>query len=330
MPIVKCYEVKILKKTMLTIFTIFLIITSGLNVVSANMTEYNITNNDQIEPSEEKQINENTEETDEIQRKRTNETVIATCTGYQNITFNDSYNGYCANKYLKDAKIGEKFIVQDTSKLINPQYNESVGNYLKILFVDHYDLIINDKEATTLTIWEFTDNFYKTDYYRSIVPIILKAAEEGRMIPDKGEVKKINETTEAIFDFEYLESMNDTTQNFFGYKITYRDIISEMANNTGSLGNSADNQTPENNTTENNTTENNTQQTQKQENNTQQTQKQENNTYPTKIENVLKKGKSNPDNHFMLLKHETGKAISLLIGIILILGCVLVIAFRRD
>ena len=211
------------------------------NIIDENSTEIASTKTDRITESEETKITE----------KR----VIATSEGYQNITFDDGYNGYCANKYLKDADIGDEFIVQNTSKLVNPNYNESVGNYLKILFVDHYDYVMANQLTATLAVWEFTDNLYKTDSYLEIIPTILNEAQNGRTIPDHGEIKKINNTTEAIFDFECLQSTDDETQNFFGYKITYREILAEIMNGTGMMGNVVPNETLEDNeTTENNTT----------------------------------------------------------------------------
>ena len=174
-----------MKYRILTLLTIFLIVSSTLNVISANILDENSTDiantkTDRIKESE----TEKSEET-----KRIGERVIATSNGYQNITFDDGYNGYCANKYLKDADIGDEFIVQDTSKLVNPNYNESVGNYLKILFVDHYDYVMQNQLTATLAVWEFTDNLYKTDSYLEIIPTILKEAQDGRIIPDHGEIK---------------------------------------------------------------------------------------------------------------------------------------------
>ena len=254
-----------MKYRILTILTIFLIVSSASNVVSANIIDENST-----EIAKTDRINESKE------AKRTGERVTATSQGYQNITFDDGYNGYCANKYLKDADIGDEFIVQDTSKLVNPNYNESVGNYLKILFVDHYDYVMANQLSATLAVWEFTDNPYKTDSYLEIIPTILTEAQDGRIIPDHGEIKKINNTTEAIFDFECLESTDDKTQSFFGYRITYREILSSIMNSTEMIENITTNKTLEDNkTTENN---NNTQENNETINNNTQTETKNNET----------------------------------------------------
>ena len=52
----------------------------------------------------------------------------------------------------------------------------------------------------------------------------MESGANGRIIPDHRAVAKINNTTEAIFDFELLNSQYGRTQNFFGYKINYRAI----------------------------------------------------------------------------------------------------------
>lgn len=328
-----------------------------MNAVSANMTDENTTEiagtTNRIEESEDE--------------KRIGERVNATSKGYQNIIFDDRYNGYCANKYLKDADIGDAFIVQDTSKLINPNYNESVGNYLKILFVDHYDYVMANQLSATLAVWEFTDNPYKTDSYLEIIPKILNEAQNGRIIPDHGEIKKINNTTEAIFDFECLQSTDDKTQSFFGYRITYREILSSIMNSTGLVENVVsnetleDNETSENNETttktdtENNITSKNNETTNdNQENNTQREFKnnktQENNeTTENKTENNLTtsnnddnpsemmskdvdNGNSENDgkNPINIIKHTTGDNTAIGLGLLLCLTIVLIIKYRRD
>lgn len=105
-------------------------------------------------------------------------------------------------------------------------------------------------------IWAFTDGHYKT----STDPItmqIIEMSENGLVIKDHGAIRKINNTTEAIFDFEALDSNKGTTQNFFGYKITYRDIVeNEPVLGVPDVENN-ESETPEENTTqpENNTTE---------------------------------------------------------------------------
>ena len=350
-----------MKCKIFTIVSIFLIVSSCLNVVCANITDETPTNITGIQQDSTKEIKDD-------ETKRIGKTVHATSDGYQNITFDDGYNGYCANKYLKDADAGDTFIVQDTSKLVNPKYNESVGNYLKILFVDHYDYVMQSKLNATLAVWEFTDNPYKTDSYLEIVQSILKEAQDGRIIPDHGEIKKINNTTEAIFDFECLQSTDDKTQNFFGYKITFREILTGIMGNAGADETLEKNETTENNepqennqtltnnqTTENNktltnnqTTENNNTTTKTENNETQKNnQTTENNNTPennmtspnnnnnsskvmTNVDNGNLEKEDNNQSPINIIKHTTGNSAAIGLGLLLFLTIFLIIKYKRD
>ena len=182
--------------------------------------------------------------------------------GIRNVTFSDGYNGYCINMSKDHAYVGSEFTIKDTSFAINNKYNTPIGNYLKILFVDYYDFAIKDADNTSEVIWDFSDRYY-LDSSNPITQAILKDAEDGRTIPDHGAVKKINSTTEAVFDFEIFNPSDDSIQNFFGYEITFRSIqntqntTENITNGTDSAANETASNTTEtnNNKKENTTTE---------------------------------------------------------------------------
>lgn len=338
-----------MKRKILTILTVFLIATSGLNFVSAQneLDDILITENEE-EINENRPIRqrETSEDNHNMQEPRNSEDRIgeevrALESGYRNVSFDDGYNGYCVNHDLQSTSRGEKFTVENTTNIISSKYSESVGNYLKILFVDHYNYTMNPTTDLSEVIWTFTDYDYKNSN-DAIIKAILESAANGRIIPDHGAVAKINDTTEAIFDFELLNSQYGRTQNFFGYKINYRTIEIIEDEILGS--------TPENNTTiENNTTtENNT----NLENNT----TIENNTTPenTTIENETTKNnetKEKPENNTIisktdedktpsidqnkikennLLKHNTGNESTIIGLLILIVGFIILIKYSRD
>ena len=351
----KYFEVKILKKKILSILTIILIATSGLNFVSAqnelddiliteNEEETNEIRSNQREISEDRQnienqrnANEQNTITNSSEENRIGEEVKALEGGYRNVSFDDGYNGYCVNRYLHSTQRGETFTVENTTNIVSSKYGESVGNYLKILFVDHYNYTMNPTTDLSEVIWTFTDYNYKTSH-NSVIKAILESAANGRIIPDHGAVAKINNITEAIFDFELLNSEHGDTQNFFGYKINYRTIEIPEDEPLGS--------TPENNTTVENETipENNTP-TQNEtipENNTP-TQNEtipENNETKEKIENntiISKTGENktptvnqNEIKETNLLKHSTGNELTIVGILILIVGFILLIKYMRD
>lgn len=188
--------------------------------------------------------------TEEEQVGRTGEKSLALENGNLNISFEDGYNGYCINYGKHEAKVGDSFTAKDTTFAVNSNSGQSVGNYLKVYFVDYYDHTLKNEIVTQHTIWHFTDDFngWRLDY--DLIDSI-KATASTKTIPDYGAVKKINNTTEAIFDFKVFKSENFENQNFFGYKITYRNIIDEILKDnetiqdkTDGLKNSTPNNTP--------------------------------------------------------------------------------------
>ena len=246
-----------MKKRIITIFTIFLLITSGANFVSAeNITEDAVADTKTAQQEEvvsQRNVEEEKEsKTDEEEKSRIGETVKSKENGHFNITFDDGYNGYCINYGDHEAKVNDEFEVKDTTSAINNKNGESIGHYLKTFFVEFHDIAVKNKIDTQKIIWAFSDDF---DFNKVLVQQI-KDASVNLTIPDQGAIKIINETTEAIFDFEVLGTSKNNHQNFFGYKITYRDIPVKVENNTTQK---QENTTiPQQNITENKTTENTT------------------------------------------------------------------------
>ena len=222
-----------MKKRLITIFTIFLLITSGVNFVSAeNITEDEVANTNTAQQEDfvsQRNVEEEKEsKTNEEENSRIGEIVKSKENGHFNITFEDGYNGYCINYGDQEAKINDEFEVKDTTAAINNKNGESIGHYLKTFFVEFHDIAVKNKYDTQKIIWAFSDNF---DFNKDLVQQI-KDISVNLTIPDHGAIKKINETTEALFDFEVLGTDKNNHQNFFGYKITYRNIPVEAENNT--------------------------------------------------------------------------------------------------
>ena len=339
-----------MKKKILSILIIFLIATSGLNFVSAQneLDDILITENEeetneirsirQRETSEdsqniENQINSNEQNTvtNSSEENRIGDEVKALEGGYRNVSFDDGYNGYCVNRYLHSTLRGETFTVENTTNILSSRYGESVGNYLKILFVDHYNYTMNPTTDLSEVIWTFTDYNYKNSN-NAVIKSILESAANGRIIPDHGAVAKINDTTEAIFDFELLNSKHGDTQNFFGYKINYRTIEiieDELLGSTPENNTTVENETiPENNTTipENNTPIQN--ETIPENNETK--EEEENNTIISKTDENKTPAIEHKIKENNLSKHSTGNELTILGVLILIIGFILLIKYTRD
>ena len=284
-----------------------------------------------------------------------NETIVtARETGYLNITFSDGYSGYCINKDKYSAVKYEKFNVKNTTFAVNSQSHESIGNYLKILFVEYHDNITKNKVDTQNIIWKFSNDNFK-ESTNPIIQGVLSLANQGLYIPDHGYTKQINGNTLATFDFEVLDSHNNDLQNFFGYKINYTEVIEDIVNETLRENNTT--QTPQNNETipENNTTqtpqnnetipENNTEEPQPNENKTENDTVIIPETEKNKTEEIIQPLENTSDvpevknysseelrenKQINLLKHKTGIELPLTLILIAILGGVLYIHCRRD
>ena len=274
-------------------------------------------------------------ETDILRSSESEEEVLAREDGHVNITFDNGYNGYCINYGEHEAKTGQEYSVQDTTYATNKNSGESVGNYLKVYFVDYYDDAMRNDIVTQHTIWHFTDDF---NGWR-IDPILIeniKSTASTKTIPDNGAVRQINNTTEAVFDFQVLSSDKSDHQNFFAYKITYRDIVREIIGNATSSNSTASENQNITNATENTTS------TDKHENNassienTTSKEEQKNIAEPaegsgkTAADNAQKVAKENNTKSISLSKQVTGKRT---LGIILLLIALVTIAainVRRD
>ena len=274
-------------------------------------------------------------ETDILRSSESEEEVLAREDGHVNITFDNGYNGYCINYGEHEAKTGQEYSVQDTTYATNKNSGESVGNYLKVYFVDYYDDAMRNDIVTQHTIWHFTDDF---NGWR-IDPILIeniKSTASTKTIPDNGAVRQINNTTEAVFDFQVLSSDKSDHQNFFAYKITYRDIVREIIGNATSSNSTASENQNITNAAENTTS------TDKHENNassienTTSKEEQKNIAEPaegsgkTAADNAQKVAKENNTKSISLSKQVTGKRA---LGIILLLSALVTIAainVRRD
>ncbi len=275
-------------------------------------------------------------ETNILRSSESEEEVLASEDGHVNITFDNGYNGYCINYGEHEAKTGQEYSVKDTIYATNKNSGESVGNYLKTYFVEYYDDAMRNDIVTQHTIWHFTDDF---NGWR-IDPLLIeniKSTASTKTIPDSGAVRQINNTTEAVFDFQVLSSDKSGHQNFFAYKITYRDIVKEIiANASGSNDTSSEYEKNITNTTENNRTLEKAEKIDDASENTTLNEKQKDAALPTQSngktaqDNTSKVSKENVSKSVSLSKHVTGKRTIGIIMLLILLGIVAIKYIRRD
>ena len=165
----------------------------------------------------------------------------------------------------------------------------------------------------------------------------IKSTASTKTIPDSGAVRQINNTTEAVFDFQVLSSDKSGHQNFFAYKITYRDIVKDIISNaSGSNDTSAEYEKNITNTTENNKTHEKAENISNTSENTTLNEKQKDAALPTQSngktspDNVQKVSKENVSKSISLSKHVTGKRTIGIIMLLILLGIVAIKYIRRD
>lgn len=154
-------------------------------------------------------------------------TIEATESGDSNISFSDGYKGYCIEWGEHSAERGDKFYVRDEA-----------DNNIKVFFVYFYDEAQKDVITTQHMIWKFSDNKEFSRFNKTLYNNIIETAKTVQ-VPNQG-VKKINNTTEMLFSFRTFISSIEEHQNYFGYKILFRDIVdnSSMQINNSTINNS--------------------------------------------------------------------------------------------
>ena len=146
--------------------------------------------------------------------------------GDSNISFSDGYKGYCIEWGEHSAEQGEKFYIHD-----------EVDNNLKVFFTYFYEDSQKDVIATQHMIWKFTDNKEFSRFNKTLYDQIINVSKTVQ-VPNQGTMK-IDNTTEMVFDFKTFVSQYEEYQNYFGYKIFFRNISD--AQNNESLSNQTTN-----------------------------------------------------------------------------------------
>lgn len=135
--------------------------------------------------------------------------------GDSNISFSDGYNGYCIEWGEHSAEKGDKFYIHDSD----------VDNNIKTFFVYFYEESQRDVIATQHMIWKFTDNKQFSRFNQTLYDKIVEKAKTVQ-VPNDGTLK-INNTTEMVYSFRNFISNINEYQNYFGYRIYFRNITPE-------------------------------------------------------------------------------------------------------
>ena len=146
--------------------------------------------------------------------------VVALEDGHFNTSFSDGSNGYCLEYGEQEASKDDIFYKVDTSYARNSLDNERVGNYIKLFFVEYTDYALSDSVRTQHYIWHFTDDF---NGWRLNYTIIDMIKSSNRVIPDYYE-EDLGNGSVRCFEFNVLLALYEHHQDYFIYKIFYRNI----------------------------------------------------------------------------------------------------------
>ena len=156
------------------------------------------------------------------------------------IKFSDGFRGFILDYSKSPASSGDEFKHASTSKASN-------SNTLKLAIIECY------KQDSTAQIGKIMAEFVKTGSSDTKVGEAVAASHEK--VSDH-EVVKIDNHTEAVFDFEVLKSVSGNESDYFAYKVSFRTIDDneKVINQTNNLTNLTNTTNTTNTTNVTNTT----------------------------------------------------------------------------
>ena len=132
------------------------------------------------------------------------------------IKFSDGFRGFMLDYSKSPASPGDEFKRVSASKASN-------SNTLKLAVIECY------KQGSSGQIGQIMADFVKTGSSSSKVGEAVAASHES---VGNHKVVKINKNTEAVFDFEVLESVSGNESDYFAYKVSFRSVNNQTKNLT--------------------------------------------------------------------------------------------------
>ena len=141
--------------------------------------------------------------------------------------------GYCTERTVVDPPINTmvSFLLSNAKlSVINSFDDSEVIDYLKILYYNYEDVLNTTQMDNIIKI------FVSKDYKNSNDTYVLKVLDDfdnGLRVADKGAVKKINDTTLKVYDFNVYSAFE--YQNMIVCNTTLVDIVNNMSVSKSSL-----------------------------------------------------------------------------------------------
>ena len=123
------------------------------------------------------------------------------------IKFNDGFAGFCIDS--------DKNKIETTDKFLLDEFNETnVENTIKLIIIEAY------KQGKENEIGKIIEKFSSGDSSDDVIKEALSSNEKIGNNP----VVKINNTTEATFNFEYLKSADGEKSDCIAYKVSMKTV----------------------------------------------------------------------------------------------------------
>ena len=157
--------------------------------------------------------------------------VTANGNSYENVPFSNGYFGYCIDRELHGAYVGDVFTVADsTSQATSNTTNSDISQSLKLLFTQNFatifesngsgDYVMKSNMVNTVlgAVYHFSEEQYVWGDQKKLTDAVKNYS--GPAIPDSGYSLTLENGDVVTFDFVVLVPENAGQQTFFAYRIS--------------------------------------------------------------------------------------------------------------
>jgi len=167
-----------------------------------------------------------------VPTKATDNPITSLVSHNANVLFSNGYRGFCLDRQMKGATVGDVFVPMDTSAALSNADSSCIAHRLKILFTHCFeDIFVSDGNGgyvmDSLTADSVVQGviYYYTESYQYIYGKQKTLAEKvaaytGPAIPDCGYQKTLANGDVITFYFLVMRPENTAVQDFFAYCIS--------------------------------------------------------------------------------------------------------------
>lgn len=216
-----------MNKKIFAILALLIVILCCISIVSADNGTDDVqtaTDDDTVETT-----TDNSDNTSDSQTIDLSNYITAVSIG-TTVTFSDGFTGFSLDPSKGQITDQDGFTAISTAGV--PQ-----ANYLKLAVVESY------KAGNEGDIGSVVSSFVDGSYQSSSNPVVQSVLSSSDSIGDY-EVVKINNNTEATFEFEVLEPVDSNKPSYFAYRVSFNTIPDEKLSSTQGDDNGSGNDTP--------------------------------------------------------------------------------------